>query len=74
MPVEVLGVVPRPVRRETLLETSNKVLQARLGAFYPALLLLQTVVFVLGCLVVFGLRVRWPHVPPALPVTQNGYR
>lgn len=56
--VEVLGVVPKPPRREGLLETSSKVLQSRLGAFYPLLLLAQSGVIMSGCCAVFCLRLR----------------
>eukprot|EP00887_Chlorella_sp_A99_P005466 scaffold1.g5466.t1 len=47
MPAETLGAVPRPLRRESLLETSNR---ARLGLFYPLLVFLQSLIIFLGCL------------------------
>ncbi len=61
MAVEVVGVVPKPAPRESLLESSNKALQSRLGNFYPLLLILQTAVIVLGVLIMLStkLRRRW---------------
>ena len=47
--MEVLGVVPKPPRRESLLETSTKVLQTRLGPLYPVLLLGQSLVCRAAC-------------------------
>lgn len=53
MAVEVLGAVPRPAQREGLLGLLRGAvgqLQARLGPLYPLLLLAQTGVILLGCL------------------------
>ncbi len=54
----MLGVVPRPVRKEAFLETSAKVLHTRLGPLYPVLLLGQSAVIGAGCLLLLCLRIR----------------
>ena len=54
----MVGVVPKPNPQPSLLETSNKALQQRLGHFYPLLLLLQTLVIAFGALCMLRSRIR----------------
>jgi len=61
MAVEVVGVIPRLVTKESLLAASSKTVQTKLIHLYPLLLVLQSMVIVFGAALMLKSRVkgRW---------------
>lgn len=61
MAVEVVGVIPKPVTKESLLIASSKTVQTKLIHLYPLLLVLQSMVIVFGAALMLKSRVkgRW---------------